>query len=152
MLRKLREKQADMTAAAIDVPRMVLFEHLRKEGYGPADAAIIMFACHPFEVKQPIDRRFEDQMRELCLDFVLTSRDMDHSDRVAYARKRIVRYFAMASFVADRSYVERFKEILADHVERSEAIPKTTTNQEEATPAPKRSRRTEPLRAHRSRA
>lgn len=65
-------------------------------------------------------------MRELCVDLVMTSHDMSHTDHVAYARKRVVRYFAMASFVGDRYYVERFKGILANHVERSETITRTT--------------------------
>lgn len=149
MFKKLREKQAEMAARAIAVPRGALFCKLRQDGYQPADAAIIVFATHPLDEQEPNSRAFEDAIRRSCIAHTLDVRGtQDKLVNLVAARHCVSQYLRMAMEAGEEYYVDRFRKMVADHVQKSETIPMSPEERELF--APRRPRRSEPLRANRA--
>lgn len=142
MFRKLREMAAMSTTGVRD-GRLVA---LLSDGFGVNDAHLVAIATHPFDIKQPRPRAFEDTMRQSCLAFAMQSRNLDHRETVELAIAVVYGYLEMALHARDQHYSEWFATVLRSHEQLSE-----TMNEDfRSAPQSQQRRRSEPLRANRT--
>ncbi len=150
MLRRLRERQADANELVdyYEASQAAMYETLREDGYGPVDAMVQVVATYPCESQhQPGNRDFEDSMRTAGLKYA-TNPISDRLMNLATARSRIGYYLRWAIEANDEFYTNRFRAVLAEHVQHSEYVPMSPEEREMFNPKPRR--RSEPLRATRS--
>lgn len=149
MFRKLRERQAEMSAAVVDVPRGAMFIKLMEEdNYSAKEAAVFAKACHPFLGQQPNSRPFEDVMRMACLAFGMQARNLEKDEAVELAIVQLHAYREMALNAGDRNYIGWFTNAIDLYYRDDE--PEETVEPPPPIPSFPSPRRREPLRANRS--
>lgn len=113
MFRKLKERMAEMSAAAVEVPRGDTFLKLMEVAkHSPEEAAVIAQACYPLLGQKPNRRELEEFLRDGSLTFAKEISHMGRNEAVDLALKYLDAYRAMAWYAKDTTYVVWFEDAI----------------------------------------